>query len=119
MGVERRETLIEISDEEMEGLERWVSKNPRNSLDEVLWDYVQDWLFLQFSFGWEGGGCDGGYEDRPRNEGSPDGSLVVTNKSSVPNTLRIRLDCPECRARRSRTNNGCKRTIWASRAELT
>jgi hypothetical protein len=97
MGVERRETLIEISDEEMESLEEWVGERPQNSLEGALWRYVQDWLSAQFGYGWEGGG-EG--EDLSRNEGMPDGVLSVTSESSIPNTVSIRLDCPVCRARR-------------------
>ncbi len=98
MAAERRETRIEISDQEMESLEEWVRERPRNSLERALWRYVEDWLSTQYGYGWEGGG-EG--EDLSANEGMPDGVLAVTSESSVPNTVRIRLDCPVCRARRS------------------
>ena len=98
LGVERRETVIEISDEEMEGFERWAGEDPGRCFETWVWNYVQDWLFVQFGFGWQGGSYQ---EDLSRNEGNPDGVLSVTSESSIPNTVRIRLDCPICRARRS------------------
>lgn len=86
MGVERRETVIEIPEEEL-------GNRQTQDLEQGLEDYVLDWLRTQYGWGWSGAGFD---IDFAFMEGMKDGSLVVTGNSSVPNTVAVRL-CPHCR----------------------
>ena len=92
MGVERRETVIEIPDEEFEAGKKCDAEQRVPALGFWLEAYVVDWLHAQYGWGWSGAGFE---EDLGFMEGSDTGGneqLVVTSDSSIPNTKAIRLD---------------------------
>ncbi len=97
MGVERRETIIELTDEDLEIGKKSVDEDPNRTMDDLFNNYVLDWAFAQFSFGWSGGG----FNEECFNEGLDMGCYAAfwrTQVSSIPNTRAIRLDCPTCRS---------------------
>ncbi|MFC1530671.1 hypothetical protein ACFL5T_00195 [Gemmatimonadota bacterium] len=103
MGVERRETVIEIPDAQYEAQKERIREDPNCSLEAWLEEYVFDWLYAQFGWGWSGGEYENnfGFMENALNGGS--GSLVTTAISSIPNTRAYRLDlnseqirCPCC-----------------------
>ena len=91
MGVERRETIIEIPIDEYEGGKNSAAEAGR-SLEEWIEAYVRDWVFAQYGWGWSGAGFD---NDFGCCEGSQSGgyeAYAVTSESSIPNTRAIKLD---------------------------
>jgi hypothetical protein len=96
MGNERRQTTIEIPDDEFKAGIRWASEDSIRSPEAWLEEYVLDWLTVQYGWGWSGAGHE---NDFSLMEGQPDGgfgALHVTADSSIPNTRSSRV-CPRCR----------------------
>jgi hypothetical protein len=89
MGVERRETTIEISSQELEGGNRWVAEDPLRSLEGWLEEFVRDWIDYTYGWGWS---CGDIRNDFGFMEASDGVSLVVTSERSIPNTRAFRLD---------------------------
>lgn len=89
MGVERRETTIEIPEDELEAGAKWIAEDPRRSLEIWLEGYVLDWMNSTYGWGWSGEGI---RNDFGFMEASDPGGLVVTSDISVPNTRASRLD---------------------------
>ena len=87
MGVERRETVIEIPDEEVEAGRRYCASNEQ-SMEGWLEHYVHEWAETQTGWGWSGGGFD---IDFGHLEGADSVGSVAVSKSGVPNTKRIRV----------------------------
>ncbi len=92
LGVERRETVIEIPDEEFEAGKKWVAEQPGRFLECWLEEYVFDWLYVQYGWGWSGAGLENDFGFMEGDEFGGYGSLGVTSDSSIPNTKAIRLD---------------------------
>ena len=85
MGVERRETTIEVSYAE-----------PGTMLDNHIEELVHDWIIHQYGWGWEG---DGDEVDNGIMEGAEGTGFGAVFDSGIPNTERIlRFDrlCPFC-----------------------
>ncbi len=90
IGVERRETLIEIPEAEFEEGKRWVAEDPgRRYMEDWLERYVRDWLQTQYGWGWSGAGLYNDFSVEEGGEAFP--AYVVTGESSIPNTRAIRL----------------------------
>ena len=83
MGVERRETVIEIPDEEVRS-----ARPPGGWLEAWLEEYVLDWMQSQLGWGWSGGGWD---NDFACMEGSEGTGFVAVAESAIPNTRIIRM----------------------------
>ena len=85
MGVERRETTIEVPYEELRTMGEYHI--------EAL---VHDWIIRQYGWGWEG---DGDEVDNGIMEGNHSADYGAVTDSGIPNTKRIlRFDrlCPFC-----------------------
>ena len=84
MGCERRETVIEIPDEEYQA----ALKVP--CYTEVrLEEYVRQWMECEVGWGWSGGGFE---NDFGCMEGSEGAGLAAVSDSAIPNTRAMRLD---------------------------
>ena len=83
MGVERRETVIEIPVDEYR-----AGQQVTEDMEGWLEEYVREWIEHQFGWGWSGGG----YEvDLGFLEGSDGAGLCVVADSAIPNTRAVRL----------------------------
>jgi hypothetical protein len=89
MGVERRETTIEISDEELEAGKKWIAEDPSHCMEGWLEDFVLDWIAYTYGWGWS---CGEIHNDFGFMEASDGVSLVITSERSIPNTRAFRLD---------------------------
>lgn len=100
MGTERRETIIEIPKEHWENFKEACLENGDDIEEEVYQSYIWDWLRFQYNYGWSGAGYERDYSFLQQMDEAS--HLVVTKKSSLPNTVRMR-ECPDCgeRFRRS------------------
>lgn len=84
MGVERRETVIEIPDEEIRQVLHKVE-----GLETALDRYVLEWLMCQYGWGWSGAGM---VNDFTAMEGDDELSgWVVIRDSAMPNTKHFRM----------------------------
>lgn len=83
IGIERRETIIDIPDDEL----RKVARQD-GSLESAIEGYVIDWMQHQYGWGWSGGGIE---NDFGHMEGSDAVGYVVTRESSIPHTRAIRM----------------------------
>ncbi len=91
MGCERRDTVIEIPDDEFEVGKNRVAELPGRCLEVWLEEYVRDWLFAQYGWGWSGAGYENDYGGLEGCEFGGWGALSVTSDSSIPNTKVRRL----------------------------
>ncbi len=91
LGSERRETVIEIPQDEFDGGKRWASEEPNRSLDAWLENYVLDWLHAQYGWGWSGAGYENDFGFMQGSDMGGHGGLAVTQESSIPNTRAWRL----------------------------
>lgn len=83
IGIERRESVIDIPDDELR-----KAACSEGSLEAAIEDYVQDWMQHQYGWGWSGGGIE---NDFGHMEGSDAVGYVVTRESSIPRTRAIRM----------------------------
>ena len=95
MGSERRETTIEIPDDEFKSGIRSVSDDSRGSLEQWLEEYLLDWLAVQCGCGWSGAGYENDFSFIRGQTNDGFGALRVTADSSTPNTRSSRV-CPGC-----------------------
>ena len=82
MGVERRETVILVPDEEVRAGEKHCQENGQ-SMEGWLEHYVLEWAETQRGWGWSGGGFD---IDFAHLEGADSVGSVAVSKSAMPNT---------------------------------
>ena len=85
LGVERRETVIEIPDEEYQRGKKVTAGDMECWLEEC----VRHWMEHQLGWGWSGGGYE---NDFGWMEGSDGAGLCVVADSAIPNTRAVRLD---------------------------
>lgn len=95
MGAERRETVIEISKEEVENGRAWCKEEPGRSFEGWLERYVIDWLHAQYGWGWSGGGYTNDFACMEGEASGGYGALAVTSESSIPNTERVFCGLPQ------------------------
>jgi len=60
-------------------------------LEAWLEEYVHDWLFAQYGWGWSGAGFDNNFSCLEGSDFGGFGALAVTSASSIPNTKVRRL----------------------------
>lgn len=90
MGSERRETTIVIPEEEFESVKE-AAEEGGLCLESRLEEYVKDWLFAQYGWGWSGAGFEVGCGFMENFESGGAGCFAVTSRSSIPNTKAIRF----------------------------
>ena len=84
LGVERRETVITIPDEEYRAAEA-----AGHLLESWLEFYAHDWIWNRIGWGWSGGGYSIDFGSMEHSDGT---GLCAVIDSGIPNTIAMRLD---------------------------